>query len=343
MNNMEQTHNVSAFAAKLNGRHQGRTDTLLQLKRTNHAVQRQSQGYPPKHHTHKKQNSKPQGNPQTPPYKPEENTDTADPPEQESPKRLRTRDGMKTTNKFKPTRQEDEETIVPIPWNPARALELANAYRTVGLEDLDNIGNGNCLLYAAMGIDGRGADHAHQAAFYRRRAIAHARALPPHAQEYLRLSRANPTGAILRWTIAFQAEDTAWLNNNMIHSVATALQVDIAVATHLREGSRVRKTLDIYRAGPPVGTTPPPTDDQLLYHDTSCQWSLPPESTVTPGEGTAPRKRTRPLRQNALSALLHTVRHTNAGPIYLRVIYSDIGRHYRGTKLLTLDQQPQPT
>jgi hypothetical protein len=87
---------------------------------------------------------------------------------------------------------------------------------------------------------------------------------------------------------AAQAKDKAWMNNNMIHSVATALP-------------------------------------------------------VTPGEGTASRKRKRPLRQLALNTRLHTSRQTNTGPIYLRVIYSDIGTHYRGTKQHTLDQQPQPT
>jgi hypothetical protein len=40
-------------------------------------------------------------------------------------------------------------------------VELAKTYRTVGLEDLDNIGQGNCLLYAAMGINGRDAKHPH--------------------------------------------------------------------------------------------------------------------------------------------------------------------------------------
>jgi hypothetical protein len=125
------------------------------------------------------------------------------------------------------------------------------------------------------------------------------------------------------------SKDRAWMNNNMIHSVATALQIDIAVATHLREGSRVRQTLDIYRAGPPVGTIPPPTDDQLLYQGTRYQWSLSPEHTVTPGEGAASRKRQRPLRQHALNPLLRAPRQTNTGPIYLRVIYSNIGSHYR--------------
>jgi hypothetical protein len=66
----------------------------------------------------------------------------------------------------------------------------------VGLEDLDNILNGNCLLYAAMGIDGRDANHPQLARFYRDQAITHARSFPPHAQEYLRLARSNPTGDI---------------------------------------------------------------------------------------------------------------------------------------------------
>jgi hypothetical protein len=244
----------------------------------------------------------------------------------------------KTNNK--PTQKVDE-TIEPIPWTPERARALEEAYRTVGLKDLDNKGKGNCLLYAAMGIHGPDADHPRQAGIIRERAITHARSLPQHAQEYLRLSRANPIGE--RWTIAYQAKDRAWMNNNMIHSVATALQIDIAVATHVREGSRVRQTLDIYRAGPPVGTIPPPTDDQLLYQGTSCQWSLPPEHTVTPGEGAASRKRQRPLCQLALNPLLRAPRLTNTGPIYLRVIYSNIGSHYRGTQQHTPDQQPQPT
>jgi hypothetical protein len=43
----------------------------------------------------------------------------------------------------------------PIPWTPERARALEEAYRTVGLKDLDNKGKGNCLLYAAMGIHSR--------------------------------------------------------------------------------------------------------------------------------------------------------------------------------------------
>jgi hypothetical protein len=339
-NNMAQTHNIGAFADKLNGRHQRRTDTQLKLKRTNRAVQRKSQGNTQVRHTHKKPRGSPQRNPQTSPNKPVGNTDRAGPSEQAPPKRPRTREETTTANN-KPTKKTSA-TIEQIPWTPARSSELARAYRTVGLEDLDNVGDGNCLLYAAMGIDGRHKNHPKWAKIYRDRAITHASSLPPHAQEYLGLARSNPTGNT-EWTIAYQAEDKAWMNNNMIHSVATALQIDIAVATHLRTGSGVRQTLDIYRAGPPVGTILAPTDDQLLFKGASCQWSLPPEHTVTPGEGAAPRKRQRPLRQLALNTLLKSIRQTNSGPIYLRVIHSNIGTHYRGTKQYTPDQHPQPT
>jgi hypothetical protein len=205
MNNMEQTHDVGAFAAKLNGRHQKRTDTQLQLKRTNHAVQRKSQGNPPKRHTHKKPKGNPKGNPQTSPNKPEENTDSSGPLEQEPPKRPRTREET-TTTKNKPTQKS--ATIGKIPWTPERAVELAKVYRTVGLDDLDNIGQGNCLLYAIMGINGWDANHLHLAIIIRDRAITHARSLSPHAQEYLRLARSNSTGDA-EWTIAYQAKDKA--------------------------------------------------------------------------------------------------------------------------------------
>jgi hypothetical protein len=97
---------------------------------------------------------------------------------------------------------------------PARAWELEQLYRTVRLQDMDVLGDGNCFLYAAMGIDGRGADHPQAAAdLLRSRAIAHARSLPVTVQDFLDLRRAtvdpaDPYGNNgTAWSISHQEGD----------------------------------------------------------------------------------------------------------------------------------------
>jgi hypothetical protein len=71
------------------------------------------------------------------------------------------------------------------------STELEKLYKTVRLMDMDVLGDGNCFLYAAMGINGRGADNPRAAADLRRRAIAHARSLPATVQDFLDLRRAT--------------------------------------------------------------------------------------------------------------------------------------------------------
>jgi hypothetical protein len=56
---------------------------------------------------------------------------------------------------------------------------------------MDVLGDGNCFLYAAMGINGRGADHPQAAADLRRRGVAHSRSLPETVQDFLDLMRAT--------------------------------------------------------------------------------------------------------------------------------------------------------
>jgi hypothetical protein len=88
--------------------------------------------------------------------------------------------------------------------------------------------DGNCFIYAAMGIDGRGADHSQAAADLRSRAIVHARSLPVTVQDFLDLRRAtvDPADSYenngTAWSMSHQEGDKHWINSNMFYSIATA-------------------------------------------------------------------------------------------------------------------------
>jgi hypothetical protein len=123
--------------------------------------------------------------------------------------------------------------FITIEWTPARAQELNRLYRTVRLEDMDVCGDGNCFLYAALGINGYGAGHPQAAVTLRSQAIAHARSLPVTVQDHLELRQAtdDPTDPYgdndTAWSMTYQEEDKGWINSNMFYSIATILRIDI--------------------------------------------------------------------------------------------------------------------
>jgi hypothetical protein len=93
------------------------------------------------------------------PKKPtEDSTGNSTPTSNNPPQHKRTQKESTAKAKMKP------RNFIIIAWTPARALELEKLYRTVRLQDMDVLGDGNCFLYAAMGIDGRGANHPQAAA-----------------------------------------------------------------------------------------------------------------------------------------------------------------------------------
>jgi hypothetical protein len=52
--------------------------------------------------------------------------------------------------------------------------------------------------------------------------------------------------------MAYQAGNFKWMSDNMMHSIATILRIDIiAVATHLRNGTQVRKARSSTSTGRP--------------------------------------------------------------------------------------------
>ena len=341
--NLADTHDVNAFYAKLN---------KLQLKKRTaaqrahkKATKRTAQQNPTSVTNPPKRRTAPGGkraaqetptpggkNPKKPaPNKPAENrvdnpTLTSNNPTQR--KRTQEDPTAKATKKSR--------TFITIPWTPERAQALKQLYRTVNLEDMDVCGDGNCFLYAALGINGHGADHPQAAATLRRQAIAHARSLPMTVQNFLELRRpaehpTDPYGNMdttCKWSMDHQEEEKAWINSNMFYSIATVLRIDIAITHHLTRGANVCQTLILHRAGPHP-SIPHPAD--LLPQEKSCQWAPPPP----PG--------TRRLHQYSLITLLNNPRQTSTEVIPIRVIHTDIGSHFRATKPLTLDQQPPKT
>jgi len=103
--------------------------------------------------------------------------------QQQPPQRKRTRE-QPTAKATKKSR-----SFITIPWTPARAQALQQLYKTVNLEDMDVCRDGNCFLYAALGINGHGAGHPQAAVTLRNQAIAHARSLPVTVQNYQELRR----------------------------------------------------------------------------------------------------------------------------------------------------------
>jgi hypothetical protein len=132
--------------------------------------------------------------------------------------------------------------------------------------DMDVLGDANCFLYAAMGINGRGADHPQAAADLRRRVIAHARSLPVTVQYFLDHRRAtvdpaDPYGNNgTTWSMSYQEGDKHWINSNMFYIIAIILRTDIAIATHLQTGTNVCQVLQIHRDGP----------DPAIPHPANC-------------------------------------------------------------------------
>jgi hypothetical protein len=314
--NLTGTHDVNAFRAKL---HKLKNLTQHTPKR---AAKRAA-----------KKNSTPAKNPpkRPAPSKPtEDSTGNPTPISNNPPQRKRTQEESTIKAKKKP------RNFIIITWTPARPWELEKLYRTVRLQDMDVLPDGNCFLYAAMmGIDGRGANHAQAAADLGSRAIAHARSLPETVQDFLDLRRAtvdpaDPYGNNgTTWSMSHQEGDKRWINSNMFYSIATILRTHIAIATHLQTGIQVCQVLQIHRAGPDP-TIPHPAN--LMPPIAKCNWAPQP-----------PAGERRLSKDSLIITLLDRPRQTGTEQIPTLVIHSDIGSHFRATKPLALDEQPPTT
>jgi hypothetical protein len=152
-------------------------------------------------------------------------------------------------------------------------------------------GDGNCLPYAVLRSAGRTVSWEGAIAL-REAAIEHALSLRPEIQENLRLRRTmedanDPMGNNLDhrqrrnfWPIAAQAKygqpyfgpnQAAWMNDNMLHSIATCVGMDVVLIKRTDQG-QVHKYIAIYRAEPLNGLPP--------YSANSDGWTARPGTNV---------------------------------------------------------------
>jgi hypothetical protein len=153
----------------------------------------------------------------------------------------------------------------------APAGNLITLLTSVGLAPQQVDGDGNCLIYSVLRSAGRTASW-EAAIAIRTAAITLAKALPESVKQDLRLSRPqqyphDPMGNNLDhskkenyWPIAAQAKHgppdfehnrAAWMNDNMLHSIATVMKTDVAVLKLSREHGEVGDIIEIYRAYTP--------------------------------------------------------------------------------------------
>ena len=217
----------------------------------------------------------------------------------------------------------------------------------MGLRDADVHGDGNCLLYAAMGCakgqELRPSPELKAAASsLRARAVAHARSLPLALQISLGLVRPgvlpgddNGNAGEAYWSLAYQAVEPHYLCDNMLHSIATVLGVDIAVATTTpddgpQDPQRASHILNLWRAAADPAQQAP---DQQTPH-------AGPEGTLV-WERSADRRQ----RTNGMQTVRERLATPGARP--LRIIHSDGGLHFRATAKQQLpdatQMEPLPT
>jgi hypothetical protein len=144
------------------------------------------------------------------------------------------------------------------------AASLNTQYAPLGMLDADVPGDGNCLLYAALGLSVdacASADRRLLAARIdqlRAHVIQHARGLSIQLKRRLGIFR---TGAALgdlrgapstvgqpaRWSLDYQAGAGRFMTDNVMHSLAATLGSDIVVIQTDATG-RIRATLDHFHA-----------------------------------------------------------------------------------------------
>ena len=212
------------------------------------------------------------------------------------------------------------------PLDSSGLAALDARYAAVGLADADVPGDGDCLLYAALGRTAAGM-HAAQptagdgqaARSLRAAAIAHAPSLPHSLQVTLGLVRPgllpgddDGSRGQAYWSLAYQQRDRNPMCDNMLHSIATVLQQDIAVVTTSAEQT-VNPILSLWRAGPAA----PAAGAAHAQHD--------PTGLLTWERG-AGRRAAHGLQ--TVRERLDLIRH---GALPLRIIHSDGGRHFRTT------------
>jgi hypothetical protein len=170
-----------------------------------------------------------------------------------------------------PGEDDDDVQIYDEAMNPAG--DLTTLLREVGLKQDSVRGDGNCLPYSVLRSSGR-LDSWEEAIKLRMGAISHAKTLPPDTQIELGLRRPgslrDPMGQYLNhteeenyWPIAaqekygpphFRLGAAAWMNDNMIYSMATHLGTDIALVKKM-EQDQVSNVIRVYHADLPSPVT----------------------------------------------------------------------------------------
>jgi len=159
--------------------------------------------------------------------------------------------------------------------NPAG--DFAALLATLRLIPVGVTGDGNCLPYAVLRSAGRMVNW-EAAITLRTAAVNHALLLTPEVQEDLLLRRSedhpnDPMGNILNhndrrniWPIAAQARygqpyfangQAAWMHDNMLHSIATIIGMDVVLLKRIANG-QVCEFIAVYHADlpPPVVRIP---------------------------------------------------------------------------------------
>jgi hypothetical protein len=166
--------------------------------------------------------------------------------------------------------------------NPAG--DLTTLLRGVGLKPESVRGDGNCLPYSVLRSAGRPASW-DEAIKLRVEAIDHARALPRNTQIELGLCRPgthrdDPMGQHLNhkekenyWPIAAQGKygppnfrlgAAAWMNDNMIYSMATNLGTDIALIKKMEQG-QASNVIRVYHADLPLPAVAVPLTSSAMW------------------------------------------------------------------------------
>ena len=155
--------------------------------------------------------------------------------------------------------------LAPAPqWVGGLAASLNAQYAPLGMIDADVPGDGNCLLYAALGLSvgacasGDAQLLASRINQLRAHVIQHARGLSIQLKRTLGIFRTGaalgdlrgaPTtvGQPARWSLDYQAGAGHFMTDNVMHSLAATLDSDIVVIRTDATG-RIRATLDHFHA-----------------------------------------------------------------------------------------------
>jgi hypothetical protein len=175
------------------------------------------------------------------------------------------------TRKRRPDQNPEDECWITGQQVRAPAGILTTLLASVGLAPQQVAGDGNCLIYSILRSAGRTASW-EEAIRIRTAAIALAEALPESVKQDLRLSRPHtyphdPMGKHLDhskkenyWPISAQAKyghpnfapnEAAWMNDNMLHCIATVMNIDVAVLKLSRDDGGVGDIIEIYHAYTP--------------------------------------------------------------------------------------------